>query len=473
MAATATAPNWRGHAVGFRPHPGPQTRFLALACFEVLYGGAAGGGKSLGGVIGALRRVGRGFGRNYKALLLRREFPEIESTLLPEMEKYYPLLGGRYRSQKKYWVFPEGERIYLGHAQHAEDIKRYLGTEWQYLFFDELTTFERTQYIYAISRLRSSHGIPVFVRSGTNPGQGSGHEWVFERWAPWLNPEHPIQAAPEQILYFVRDADAVEHCVPRGTRDYEGNLALGRTFIPALSTDNPSLSPSYRRILDELDPVTRAQLKHGNWLIKPGRGLYYKRPWLSVVDAAPARAIRVRYWDKAATQDGGDWTVGVRLAMPTDREFRGLYFIEDVKRERGSPRVVENLVMATAREDGLDVTIGVPEDPGQAGKFEADYYLRELGSKGYTVRARRETGDKISRQNPVSAQAEAGNLKVVRGPWNKVFLDELEAFPEGAHDDDVDSLSGAFAMLTRDLQEYTPPKQPGGAPSIGQNMGGY
>ena len=171
MAATGEALSWKGHAVGFRPHRGPQTRFLALSCFEGLYGGAAGGGKSTAGVIGALRRVGKGFGRNYKALLLRREFPEIESTLLPEMEKYYPLLGGRYRQQKKYWIFPEGERIYLGHAQHLEDIKRYLGTEWQYVFFDELTTFERQQYIYAISRLRSSHGIPVRIRSGTNPGR--------------------------------------------------------------------------------------------------------------------------------------------------------------------------------------------------------------------------------------------------------------------------------------------------------------
>lgn len=91
------------------------------------------------------------------------------------------------------------------------------------------------------------------------------------------------------------------------------------------------------------------------------------------------------------------------------------------------------------------VMVALSEDPGAAGKFEADYYARELA--GYDVRFLRETKDKITRAKPVSAQAERGNIKVVRGAWNRAFLSELEEFPEGKNDDQVDALSGAFAKI--------------------------
>jgi predicted phage terminase large subunit-like protein len=85
------------------------------------------------------------------------------------------------------------------------------------------------------------------------------------------------------------------------------------------------------------------------------------------------------------------------------------------------------------------------QDPGQAGVAEVDYYIRALA--GYAVRANVVTKNKETRARPVSAQAEAGNVKLVRGPWNEAFLRELENFPEGTHDDQVDALSGAFNNL--------------------------
>jgi predicted phage terminase large subunit-like protein len=461
---------WKGHDVAYAPWPGPQTQFLKQPCFEILYGGQAGGGKTACGAAGALQMVGKGYGPHYKAVLFRRDYRQVERTLLPETLKFFPALGGRYRQQKHYWHFPDGEQVWLVGVEHIDDIKNFLGVEVQYAYFDELTTFEESQYTFAISRLRSAHGVPVRIRAGTNPGS-EGHDWVFKRWGPWLDPKWPLSAGPNEALYYVKDEAGLEYCVPRGTLDYEGNLALGRTFIPSTTADNPSLPKSYRRMLDELDVVTRRQLKFGDWLIKPAKGLYYKRAWLRILDATPAEATRVRYWDLAGTEDDGDWTVGVKLARAHAPEFKGLWFVEDVKRLRGTPLDVENLIMATAEEDGRAVTIGLPEDPGAAGKFTADYYVRELGKKGFAARARRETGDKITRQNPVSAQAERLNIKLRRGRWNDEYIAMLEAFPE-AGKDDVDALSGGFAMLTRDVQDYTAPAAQPQA-SIANNLGGF
>ena len=95
--------------------------------------------------------------------------------------------------------------------------------------------------------------------------------------------------------------------------------------------------------------------------------------------------------------------------------------------------------------DGREIAISLPRDPGQAGKVQADYLLRQLA--GFSVRATAESGDKTTRAGPVAAQAEAGNIRLLRGPWNEAFLEEVALFPNGAHDDQVDALSRAFAAL--------------------------
>jgi len=456
---------WDGHPVLFSPHPGPQTKFFETPAFEVLYGGAAGGGKSAAGVVGALRNIGKGYGSRYRGMLLRREYADMEDSLIPETEKYYPSIGGRYRSQKHYWVFPDGERVYLKAAQHRDDIKSLLSAEFQYVFFDELTTFLEYQYTYAISRMRSTRGVPLELRAGTNPGSG-GHEWVFKRWGAWLNPKCPVRAKPGEILWFAPGDDGQEHVVPRGTP-----RSLSRTFIAARTSDNLSLDEDYEAKLSALDPFTAAQLRDGNWLAQPGKGDFYKRQWFELVDASPARASRVRYWDKAATAGAGDWTVGTRLARPSEPRFRGLWFVEDMREGQWGPGDVKNEILDTAKADGKAVTVGMPQDPGAAGKFEVWDYAASLGELGFAISTNRETGDKITRQKPVSAAAFHRNLKVVRGDWNDRFFNMIEAFPvQGA--DHVDSLTGAYEALTRDIQEYSPPP-PRPSTSISRKMGGF
>jgi predicted phage terminase large subunit-like protein len=117
----------------------------------------------------------------------------------------------------------------------------------------------------------------------------------------------------------------------------------------------------------------------------------------------------------------------------------------DVVRIRGGPDEVEAAILATASQDGRSVSISLPQDPGQAGKAQAQYLVKRLA--GYTVKVTPETGDKATRAGPAASQVNVGNVRLLRGAWNRPFLDELGGFPSGTKDDQVDALSRAFGMV--------------------------
>jgi predicted phage terminase large subunit-like protein len=160
----------------------------------------------------------------------------------------------------------------------------------------------------------------------------------------------------------------------------------------------------------------------------------------TLMDAAVVRA-----WDLAATPTGSngdpDWTVGLKLL----REQSGRFVVLDLVRLRASPFVVEQTILRTAAEDGVSVTVGIPQDPGQAGKMQVAALTGRLA--GFRVVSSRETGSKWVRALPVVSQIEAGNFALVRADWNADFLEELGGFPHGAKDDQVDALSRAFSLL--------------------------
>jgi predicted phage terminase large subunit-like protein len=177
-------------------------------------------------------------------------------------------------------------------------------------------------------------------------------------------------------------------------------------------------------------------------------GSLFKVDCVDILDTAPANTagMTVRAWDLAATAATGgndpDWTVGVKVT----RTEAGRFIVHDVMRLRGTPHGVLDAILEAARIDGKTTIIGLPEDPGQAGKLQVSYFTAALA--GYRTSSTRETGSKATRASLVASQVEARNFALVRAGWNYAFLDELRDFPFGRKDDQVDALSRAFTMLT-------------------------
>lgn len=185
----------------------------------------------------------------------------------------------------------------------------------------------------------------------------------------------------------------------------------------------------------------------------PEGGGMFQRKWfteISEIPTNPADNIKwVRYWDFAATEDTGktdpDWTVGALVG----RRPNGNLVIADIQRARKTPHGVEAMMLATAnRDDAMlgHVAIAIEQEPGASGKIAADHFIRTVLA-GRTARARKVNKNKVVRADPVSAMAEAGSIEVVKAPWNDVFYHEAEQFPNGAHDDQIDAVSGAHGEL--------------------------
>jgi predicted phage terminase large subunit-like protein len=174
----------------------------------------------------------------------------------------------------------------------------------------------------------------------------------------------------------------------------------------------------------------------------PRGGGMFQKDWFNVVRAVPAGTRFVRGWDLAATKDEkAAWTAGVKIG----RTPNGRFIIADSTRIQGTAAEVERLLKNTASQDGVSVRGSLPQDPGQAGKAQASYLVRALA--GFTYKATPESGDKQTRAEPLAAQAEAGNVDILEGAWNKEFLDELVVFPFGKFKDQVDAASRAFNEL--------------------------
>ena len=213
-------------------------------------------------------------------------------------------------------------------------------------------------------------------------------------------------------------------------RTYDGELLFPERFGEAQVTDLEKTLMAY---------ATAGQLQQRP---TPRGGGMIKRQWLPIVKAIPAGCRWVRAWDLAATAtDQAAWTASVKMGKTPD----GRYIIADVRRIQGSANDVEQLLKATASQDGIEVRGSIPQDPGQAGKSQVQYLIKQLA--GYAYTASPESGDKATRAEPLAAQAEAGNVSLLEGEWNQAFIEEAETFPRGKFKDQVDAASRAFSEL--------------------------
>lgn len=177
---------------------------------------------------------------------------------------------------------------------------------------------------------------------------------------------------------------------------------------------------------------------------RPAEGNIFKRSWFQTVDSVPYGAKRVRGWDKAASSREGDYSVGSLMAF-----HEGVFYVEDVVRGKWSAGDRDKIMKATADRDALryknSVSIWVEQEPGSGGKESAQNTVRLLA--GFPIYVEKVTGPKEVRANPFASQASGGNVRLVRGSWNNEFLTEFLTFPNGTHDDIVDSTCLAFNKL--------------------------
>lgn len=413
-----------------------QEAFLRLCVPEVFFGGAAGGGKSIGLLMAASQYTDV---PGYDALLLRPTLAELvhPGGLLDLAHDWFAGTKASWSGEQRAWRFPAATRsgaggaaIWFGYLDGQKDLSRYAGSSFSFLGFDELSQVDELSYrrMFRVVRQASTAAtlghapdgltladVPVRIRATSNPG-GPNHMWIRN--------------------YFV-DPE---------TRNPEV------AFLPSRWNDNPHLDlAEYAKTLSHLPHAERERLINGDWTIAD-EGEIFRREWFELIDrsAIPENTRAVRYWDFAGSKPtlanpDPDYTVGLRLELD-DRT--GNYYITGIVRRRVHAGEVEQLVKATAEADGHAVGIVIEQEPAASGAQLAHRYTAHV-LRGFNVRTVIPTGSKEVRAQVAAAAAENGLIKLITGPHSRDFLDEVAAFPNAAHDDCVDALAGAHAALSR------------------------
>ena len=466
-----------------RPQPGKQELFLRSPADICIYGGAAGGGKTFALLLECLRNTDH---KHFEAVIFRQSRPQILSAggLYATSQEIYPYLGASsVLTPNVQWRFPSGAKITFAHMFYEKEKYNWQGAQIPLLMFDELTHFTESQFFYMFSRNRSTCGVKPYIRATCNP---DGESWVakFIEW--WIDPEtgYADESRCGKLRYFVRQNNII-HWADSRQELYESfdlhtqeekERVKSVTFISAKLSDNKAMmlhDPGYMGSLMAMSEFDQEQLLNGNWKIRRSAGHYFKRAKVGqMLTSTPTDVVKwVRAWDLAATAPGeadeldglpqamrqtrrGDesaYTAGVLLG----KRRNGRIFVADVINVRENGADVRSLIQTTAASDRAlygNVTIRLPQDPGQAGKDQAQSFVRMLG--GFTVTTALESGDKVTRAEPFSSQWLAGNVDVKEAPWNDEYFRQLENFPVGKLKDMVDASANAYLELENGKADF-------------------
>ena len=302
----------------FQPNAGPQTDFLASSEREVLYGGAAGGGKSYATLADPLRNLNH---HAFSGLLVRHTTEELRELIQKSQELYPKAIPGiKWSERKSQWVTPRGGRIWMSYLDKDQDVMRYQGQAFNYIAFDELTQWATPfAWNYMRSRLRSaSPELGLYMRATTNPGS-VGHQWVKKMFIDPSKPNKPFWATD------IETGDRLEY--PRG-HTKEGQPLFKRRFIPASLFDNPYLADSgdYETMLLSMPEHQRKQLLEGNWDVNEGAAFPEFNRQIHVVDPYDIPNSWAKF--RACDYGYGSWTGVVWFAVSPSEQlvvYREMY----------------------------------------------------------------------------------------------------------------------------------------------------
>lgn len=439
--------------------------------FELLYGGAAGGGKSDFLLMAPAQQVRH---QQYAGLVVRRTYSDLAKpgAIMDRAHTWWRHTDAHWDGTNKVFRFPSGAKIQFSYMQNPGDELNHKSAEYQDTLWDELTELaNESQYSFVgHSRVRRPDGSDLWLRTlgASNPG-GPGHDWVKAR--------------------FIGDPEA--GIAP---------LLPGR-YVPARIRDNPYIDQdAYIAGLMHLHPTVREQMLNGDWRARDP-GDYFRREWFGPLlehprDTWPSSdCVRIRWWDLAASvKPSAARTAGVRMA----RHRSGVYVVEHVVAGRWTPGTRDDVIVQTAKADGPAVTVGIEIEPGSGGIAQYEALASRLSSLGFRVKGKhprvggaelsdredahmaiqsRTVTGKEGRADPVASCLEKGyqmrgecpntggqwwgadkgkgvaecrdGIRLFAGDWTQRYLDELEGFPPASDGlcDQVDATSGAWAWL--------------------------
>lgn len=451
-----------------------QEMMLSVDCDWAIIGGAMGSGKSYVSLLYPLKYADDPY---FRGIIFRKTTGELTAQgglWETACELYQRIYGDVLKIHKKELkiTFPSGASLKFSHMEQESNRFAHQGAQYTFILWDEATHFSKVVIEYLGTRLRSArakHKLQVICTCNPDPdwfGLDMIRPYLYEDGTP--NPEKD-----GLVRYYVVDngvyiwADDRETLEQRyGYGDESGIKSF--TFISATCYDNPPLlknQPSYISELKAKPWVDVQRYLYGNWLVRPSSSGYWKREWCQEITEYPrADEIRkiVRAWDFASTlaspvSPDPDYTVGVKMALLKN----GQYIILDVIRFRARYGDVLQRVRKVGLDDGREVDIIIPQDPGAAGKAASSMAVKGLIEDGFYARTKNTSKGKIERFRPFAAASENGLVQILKSCAtclengitgdNNFFYKELESFDGGrkGHDDCVDSTADAFYMLAQ------------------------
>lgn len=432
----------------------------------IIWGGAASSGKSY---LSALDMLVNGMeDKHYRAGVVRRMKEQLKGagSLYDEMSNMYATFGVKPKGQAMEFEFESGAFIKMTHSDRPHDKHNFQGWQVTSWLVDEAQQLNEENVVYLLSRLRSKSKQHHQLKLTCNPQYESFLRVWLEK-AGYIDENGLPRKEMDGVTTYMAEISGETVFLPTlkdfidkyGKELIDDLEPMKIVFYSANVNDNPWIckyNKSYVAKLKNLPRIERMRLYEGSWYAKEEAAGVIKRDWFQIVSSAdvPAFGKTARAWDKAGTLPSTmypdpDFTVGLKGKL----DDKGNLFVIDMKRFRDRPAIVQREIEKSAHEDGADCYVGIPKDPGAAGKEVTENLSAILMKQGRKPIVNQTNKSKAVRFEPVAIAAQNRQIFVVKGDWNEDFFKELETLDfnirkTGHHDDIADALSDLWTMLT-------------------------